>query len=80
MIIILSRSLLTNTINKATKNQAIIANLKAQRVFLNNSKLLLIPDAEDLTTIKNFLSFPQQKTYWVQGTTTLLDKSQKLRY
>ena len=80
MIIILSCSLLIYTINRTTKNQAIIPNLKAQRAFLNRAKLLPIPDAEDVTTIKDFLSFPQQKTYSVQGRTTLLDKSQKLWY
>ena len=63
MIIILPRSLLIYTINRAAKNQAIIANLKAQRAFLDRAKLLPIPDAEDVTTIKDFLSFPQQKAY-----------------
>ena len=80
MIIIFSHPLHTYTSNRAAKNQAIIANLKAQIAFLNRDKLLPIPDAEDLTTIKDFLSFLQQKAYWVQGTTTLLDKSQKLWY
>nr|XP_027099826.1 replication protein A 70 kDa DNA-binding subunit B-like isoform X2 [Coffea arabica] len=59
-------------------NRAKIEQMLLEKTYENRAVLLPMPPIEELTSIRDFLNLPLQKSCWLQGTPTLLDKSQKL--